>query len=377
MRDTAGLVLDEVAIARQVENERIHVFNERSVTAARLAFVGMALMFWVLVKVVGWERAFMWGACMVAVEGGILLAGVGCERALQRQSGQQFWLRVQMALAAASGAAWGTAVWFVWIPGEFVPYLATLTILIGVAGVSIVTMSSYASVAVYFFGLIYLFPLLHEIVHPKGPSEFLVAGLLVIMPLQIWFARGLGLMLLREVEQYVRNQAMVVRLDELVTHDQLTGAYSRRFMLEQLEQQVAIHGRHGTPVSLIMFDLDHFKAINDGYGHATGDRALREAVRCVAAQLREGDLLGRVGGEEFLVLLPLTTLPDAHALAERLRQTLASTRIAAGETEIPIPASFGVAQLGASENYSDWLRRVDGAMYQAKAHGRNATAVAP
>lgn len=78
MRDTAGLVLDEVAIARQVENERIHVFNERSVTAARLAFVGMALMFWVLVKVVGWERAFMWGACMVAVEGGILLAGVGC-----------------------------------------------------------------------------------------------------------------------------------------------------------------------------------------------------------------------------------------------------------------------------------------------------------
>lgn len=377
MREIAGLALDEVAIARQVENERIHVFNERSMTGARIAFVGVALMVWVLVQVAGWDRALVWGTGMALVEGGILLAGVACSRALQRQSGQNFWLRIQMTLAAASGAAWGTAVWFVWVPGEFVPYLATLTILIGVAGVSIVTMSSYASVAVYFFGLIYCLPLLHEMVHPKAATEFLVAGLLVIMPLQIWYARGLGLMLLREVEQYVRNQAMVVRLDELVTHDQLTGAYSRRFMLEQLEQHVAMHDRHGTPVSLVMFDLDHFKAINDRYGHSTGDQALREAVRSVTTQLREGDLLGRVGGEEFLVLLPLTTLPEAHALAERLRQTLAATRIRAGSTEFPIPASFGVAQLHGHENYSDWLSRVDAAMYQAKAHGRNALADAP
>ena len=374
VRDTSRFALDEVAIARQVEIERIRVFNDRSITGARTAFVGIALMLWVLVKVVGWNRAIVWGAGMSLVEGAILLAGVGCARALQREHGREHWLNVHMVLAVVSGAAWGSAAWFVWVPGEFVPYLATLTILIGVAGASTVTMSSYAVVAVSFFGAIYSLPLLHELVHPKGPSEFLIAGLLVVMPVQTWYARGLGLMLRREVEQYVRNQALVERLDDLVTHDQLTGAYSRRYMMEQLEQQVAMHERHGMPVSIIMFDLDHFKVINDRHGHPVGDLALREAVRAVQAQLREGDLLGRVGGEEFLVLLPLTALRDAHALAERLRMTLEATRIRAGAETIPIPASFGVAELHARETFSEWLRRVDGALYFAKGHGRNALA---
>lgn len=377
MRDFANLALDEAAIARRADIERIAVFNARSITAARISFVGIALMLWVLVTVAGWSQAVVWGVGMVVVEGAILLAGVGCTRALARQQQLAFWLRVHMVLAAASGVAWGTAVWFVWVPGQFVPYLATLTILIGVAGVSIVTMSAFAMVATAFFCGIYLPPLVHELVHPKGATEYLVAGLLVILVLQIWYSRGLGLMMRREVDQYVRNQALVARLDDLLTHDQLTGALSRRYLLERLEQQVALHARHGTAASLIMFDLDHFKAINDHYGHPVGDRALRTAVAVVQAELREGDLLGRVGGEEFLVLLPMTTLPEAHALAERLRRALAATTLAEGEHVVHIPASFGVAELHAGDDYSEWLRRVDAALYQAKTHGRNTLADAP
>ena len=120
-----------------------------------------------------------------------------------------------------------------------------------------------------------------------------------------------------------------------------------------------------------MFDLDHFKAINDTYGHPAGDRALREVVRAVHTQLRDGDMLARVGGEEFLVLLPMTGIQPAHALAERLRQTLESTNIVEGSKKVFLPASFGVAELLANENFSEWLRRVDAALYQAKDQGRN------
>jgi diguanylate cyclase (GGDEF)-like protein len=276
-----------------------------------------------------------------------------------------------LVLASLSGVVWGSAVWFVWIPGQFVPYLATLTILVGVAGVSIVTMSSYTVAATCFFGGIYLVPLLHEVVYPKAASEFLGVGMLVIMVVQIGYARSLGRMVLRELDQYVRNGALVDRLNDLVTHDQLTGAFSRRYILERLEQQVSIRQRHGTAASAIMFDLDHFKSINDQYGHPAGDRALQAVVRAVNAQLRDGDMLARVGGEEFLVLLPMTSTQDAKGLAERLRLTLEATYILEGTRKIHLPASFGVAELQPKESATEWFGRVDAGLYQAKDQGRN------
>ena len=114
-----------------------------------------------------------------------------------------------------------------------------------------------------------------------------------------------------------------------------------------------------------MFDLDHFKAINDHYGHPAGDRALREVVRAVNTQLRDGDMLARVGGEEFMALANL------RLAIHRLRQTLESTHIVEGSKKVFLPASFGVAELLPKENFSEWLRRVDAALYQAKDQGRN------
>lgn len=143
-----------------------------------------------------------------------------------------------------------------------------------------------------------------------------------------------------------------------------------------MEILVSNRMRHGTNASLIMLDLDHFKVINDTYGHPTGDRALREAVRAVGSQLREGDLLGRIGGEEFLVLLPMTGLAAAMQLAERLRETLANTAIVDGSDTIRLPASFGVAELMSAESHSEWFRRVDGALYLAKQQGRNTVVAA-
>jgi diguanylate cyclase (GGDEF)-like protein len=120
-----------------------------------------------------------------------------------------------------------------------------------------------------------------------------------------------------------------------------------------------------------MLDLDYFKSVNDRFGHPVGDRALRAVADAIRGQLREGDLLARMGGEEFLVLLPVTDQAAASLLAERLRLTLAGTSIEENGEAIYLPASFGVAELQSNEDFTDWYRRVDSALYQAKNQGRN------
>ena len=178
----------------------------------------------------------------------------------------------------------------------------------------------------------------------------------------MFIARERGFREMARIEELLEQQAM---------EDPVTGLGTRR-ALEQMFPVVRSSAEvAGLEVFLVFVDVDGLKAINDHYGHPAGDRALREVVRAVNTQLRDGDMLARVGGEEFLVLLPMTGMQDAHALAERLRQTLESTHIVEGSKKVFLPASFGVAELLPKENFSEWLRRVDAALYQAKDQGRN------
>ncbi len=126
--------------------------------------------------------------------------------------------------------------------------------------------------------------------------------------------------------------------------------------------------RYGDELSLVLFDIDHFKTINDRFGHAAGDRVLVELAGRVRAKLRESDGLGRWGGEEFLVLMPHSTDEEAHQLAEKLRRLVAETPIEGVGT---VTASFGVAQRRPLESAESLFRRVDGELYRAKQAGRN------
>jgi diguanylate cyclase (GGDEF)-like protein len=126
------------------------------------------------------------------------------------------------------------------------------------------------------------------------------------------------------------------------------------------------------PLSILAIDVDEFKRINDTHGHAAGDRVLRQIARACVEALREGDLLGRIGGEEFLAILPNTTLDRALDVAERLRHRVESLELADLPTDLRATISIGVAQMHASEeDAADLTRRADMALYQAKAQGRN------
>ena len=163
------------------------------------------------------------------------------------------------------------------------------------------------------------------------------------------------------------------KLNQLATTDALTGVWNRRYFEEAAEVEIARARRDEEPLTLLMFDIDHFKAINDRLGHQAGDRVLVEVTRRIQSHLRAVDVLGRWGGEEFIVLLPRCGGGDVFQVAEKLRVLIANPPI----PEIGVvTASFGVGDLMSEEHFAHWLKRVDDALYQAKTSGRNRVCLA-
>lgn len=157
-------------------------------------------------------------------------------------------------------------------------------------------------------------------------------------------------------------------LERLASHDKLTGLYNRRKLDEMLAQEVLRAERYGRPLSLILIDIDHFKKVNDTYGHPVGDAVLAESASRLTRTLRTSDIAGRWGGEEFLVICPETAGDTAVVLAERLRSAYCERTF---ETAGALSASFGVASHRHGLSTEEVLRHADQALYRAKRAGRN------
>jgi diguanylate cyclase (GGDEF)-like protein len=156
--------------------------------------------------------------------------------------------------------------------------------------------------------------------------------------------------------------------------DALTGIHNRRSIIELLEKETARTHRHGPPLCTVLIDLDHFKHINDRWGHPTGDRVLTATAAVLRNTIRQCDAVGRYGGEEFMLVLPDTDLVGAEALVERCRVHLAEMNITSDSGEpIPVSGSFGLIcnQLHLAASVSMLVKEADDALYRAKTAGRN------
>ena len=157
-----------------------------------------------------------------------------------------------------------------------------------------------------------------------------------------------------------------------MTVDGLTGAYNNRYLMEALGREVARSARYGRELSLVLFDIDRFKEINDAYGHLGGDAILSAVCHAIAREIREEDVLARYGGEEFAVLLPETDLEHARLVAEKLRGIVAAAELVVGDARVPVTVSLGVASLvPGTDDAEELVRRADEALYEAKHAGRN------
>ncbi len=159
--------------------------------------------------------------------------------------------------------------------------------------------------------------------------------------------------------------------------DGLTGVHNRRFLLEFLEREVARAARHGRPLALAMVDLDHFKVLNDTFGHLAGDSVLKGVARLMEAEVRREELFARYGGEEFALVLPETTIDGATVFCERLRRGVGNHSFSFDGQELQVTVSIGVAGLEDGADIQALIKAADEQLYLAKRQGRNRVEPAP
>ncbi len=196
------------------------------------------------------------------------------------------------------------------------------------------------------------------------------------VPWMVVFNRGLAIFVIIVTTMFVIDRkgseekimALNKELHELAHRDPLTGTENRLSFMKVIEEEVERAQRYNVPLSVIMFDIDSFKKINDTFGHATGDEVLKKLTEIIENNLRKSDKLFRVGGEEFVVTLPNTDIDKAKIVAEKLRKAVCKTHF--GKTG-RITISIGVTQVTEDDDVDTLITRVDEALYRAKNNGRN------
>ncbi len=179
--------------------------------------------------------------------------------------------------------------------------------------------------------------------------------------------------LLRARQERERLRAAAEGLEALSTTDELTGLHNRRHLMSRVSEAIAEHIRHGGPVSLLLFDIDRFKSVNDTYGHVAGDDLLRELADLLRPNIRQEDVLARYGGEEFVMLLPSTPVESAVVMAERVRELVAMHEFQCNGNPLRITVSIGVAGLPGDtvRTAEEFIAMADKRLYLAKHLGRN------
>ncbi len=189
------------------------------------------------------------------------------------------------------------------------------------------------------------------------------------LPIVLAFVSVLLVLVLADRMLTVRDERDRARLH--AEHDALTGVFNRSGIEQRLDWSITQARRHGHGLSALYLDLDYFKRINDSHGHAVGDACLRALVRTAADEMKYGDHIGRLGGEEFLLVLPGSSRAEAHATAERIRRRVERECAAIADAPVVLTVSIGVARCGADDTVASLIERTDKAMYAAKHAGRN------
>ncbi len=220
------------------------------------------------------------------------------------------------------------------------------------------------------------------------PSEMLIEPLIykgiAIGVILLASSRGFNEELLYGYEMCVRNLTLALRnavtyeqLQQLAANDPLTGVYNRRFGMTRLREEFNRSIRSNIPIGVLMFDIDHFKSVNDTYGHTIGDKILINITRIAKMALREGDILLRYGGEEFLVIMPGASRHDSQFVAERLCRMVEEGKTQCGNQQISVTVSVGVASFPETDvtDEKNLITFADSALYEAKDSGRNRVVV--
>ena len=360
------------ALSDRVRAERLQVLFRQAPPAIVISVVVGTMVCAVLWDVDDRRTLLLWlmSLCVIAIARGLI--AIAYERRSSERPDIQGWERLFVATALLVAVAWGTGGWLL-MPRASTAHAAMLYFfLIGLVGGVVATYVAHVWLVTASISLV-LVPAT-VLLFVRGPVELRLMALGgVIFLIAAYRATNLLAFFLRRAFKLSEDLSLAhAREQELARTDELTGMNNRRAFLELADHTLQQAERYDRPLSLILFDLDGFKAVNDSHGHATGDQVLRTVADVVRNTIRTSDVAGRLGGEEFAILLPETEAQAALVIAERLRSGFAQTPARVARGPLRFTASFGVAERDGNNGPMDeLLARADAALYQAKRRGRD------
>ena len=366
-----GLPADTTArvLEHRIRTETVRIVFAQSPAPIVISPLVAATMAWALWDVTEHARLTLWVA-LLAVFAAFRLTLLLLFRSRAQTQDLRGWDRAFIGLYLALSVVWGLGALWV-MPGALGYEAIVFAFLMGMAGGAAVTYGihklSVLSLAFIMAPITFSFALRGDTVH------YVMALAGVVYVAAIYRANRVLAHYFTESQQLALELAIARdKAEQLARIDTLTGLCNRRAFYEQGESLVRQALRYDKPLSLILLDIDHFKAVNDAHGHAAGDLVLQALARVLLETPRQTDVAARLGGEEFALVLPETALADATNLAERLRARLADkVRVPLNGGEIRFTASFGVAQCEERDTLDTVVARADAALYRAKEAGRD------
>ncbi|WP_074751417.1 diguanylate cyclase [Pseudomonas abietaniphila] len=364
----------DALIRAQVRTDRLHLLFRQTFFSVLGSFLAALMLSWLCWNRVGHEVILVWLGLLCASTSLRIVLLVTYFRSPVETRTPQRWERRYWLTLALSAAIWGGGALALMHLNDLVTQSLVLLFTVGMSVSAVSCYSAYRSMTIVSISLV-LLPCSFWLLFQPAPTQIgMAAATLVFVSFVISATRKLSeametaFRLTREME-YAHSIA-----NHAAQTDELTGLKNRRAFFRQAEQTYEHCKRNRVPLSVLMLDIDHFKRINDSYGHQAGDKVLRQIGGVICESIRDVDLCGRLGGEEFAILLTDTSIDDAEATAEQLRQAIA--KLACEHVE-GITASIGVASMnGADRDVNMLLNDADKALFRAKAQGRNQTAVA-
>lgn len=361
-------------IAGQVRADRLQQLFRQSFPAVFGSFLGAVMLCWLCWGRVGYDVIIAWLGLLAAATVLRLAVFTGFFRSAPSQRAPQRWEPRYWATLVLSAGVWGGGALAMMPAGDLLTQALVMLFTVGMSVGAVASYSAYRSMTLAAIALVLLPCSLWLLMQPSklqfgtAVAALLFAAVVVLSSFKLSDALERAFRLSREMECAHQISILAAQTDEL------TGLNNRRAFFDQAQQAFQYCASEQLPVCVLMLDLDHFKQINDTYGHHIGDQVLAQIGSVMRTHFREVDVSGRVGGEEFAILLPDTSLRAATDIAQRFVEAIAGLK---AEPAHLITASLGVAC--APSGHADLqylLNSADQALYQAKALGRNQVAVA-
>jgi len=364
----------DALIRAQVRTDRLQLLFSQTFFSVLGSFMAALMLSWLCWKRIEHELIIQWLALLcVSTSLRVILLVTYFRSKPETRTPQRWELRYWLTLIF-SAAIWGGGALALMQPNDLLTQTLVLLFTVGMSVSAVSCYSAYRAMTIVSIGLV-LLPCSVWLLFQPAPTQIgMAVATLVFASFVISATRKLS----EAMEKAFRLTREMEYAHSIANHaaqtDELTGLKNRRAFFHQAEQAYQHCKRNRVPLSVLMLDIDHFKHINDSYGHQAGDQVLRQIGAVICKSVRDADICGRLGGEEFALLLTNTSTEVAQAIAETLRQAIAQLTC---EHIEGITASLGVASMNElDQDVHMLLNDADKALFRAKAQGRNQTAVA-